>query len=188
MIQFPAFMSDAVAAGNPTIFFLVYVAPDIYRTDFPRDIMVGPFNFISDSSLLGLDPPVLTSNIDRQQFKITFSDIDFSMAEQFSSNYMGRGAYVRMASLSSSKEAPTSLSQTMLVYEGIVEHFSVDIDPGMSGSSKLTLSCSNPMADLDARRPYKTTADHMSKRYPGDTSFDNVHQVSRQISLRWGRK
>jgi hypothetical protein len=190
MIEFSSTVVQMLS--NPTIegFYLVDLQSGLYRTtSYIRDITLSNgVTYLSDGKLISVDPPQLSSVVDREIYRISIADPDFTSGASAESGLIGKTIEVRLGFINQSTKLPElNIADTVLIYKGTVEGTGYSIDTATVGSSVLNVTCSSPMSDLDYRRPLYTTKDAMRSRDPTDTSCDQIYEGSGQLQLKWGK-
>lgn len=188
MITFSATVQALMSAPNVIVFYMVRLGT-INITNFYADILVDGITYLADGRLHSVEPPRLSSTVDKQSFKITINDPAFEMGVLAEANMVGMLIYVRLGFVNPATGEPeTSLANTILAYKSKVDSVGYSIRTDTRGEVLFTINCASPMADLDATNPIYLTDDFYSKNYPGDTSFEQVLEGSGPISLKWGKK
>jgi hypothetical protein len=145
--------------------------------------------------LISVDPPKVTSTVDRASYSITFADPDMYFGQWLEDlvspglvttpeqGYTGLPVTVRLAVLSGSSYSAESL----LLYKGVVDTGSYAVDLEEFGESIFTFTCSSPMSSLDMIRTFYTTKNDLRGIYATDAAFDQIYEGSGQIRLLWGK-
>jgi hypothetical protein len=196
MVKLSSTVETIVRLQRIKYFFLVTLGTDKFFTSLPYDITMGDsITYLSDSGLLGVDPPLITSTVDRSSYKVTFSDVNFLLKSYFEQGATGDNLSVRVGFFNTTEASIgevavgdpfTNLADTVLVYRGIIDSQKYQIDLS-ENEVYAVIEGSGPMADLDLVRPYFTNKDSALQRNGGDTSFDKVAEGSGQIKLKWGK-
>lgn len=184
---------------NMSPFFLValeFRTGTVYHTNTPMDISVNGLGvFSADNSLLGIDPPRLSAVVDRETYKITYSDNLFIFRSLFESGIIGTPITVYIGFYNTSDATIgtilpsmpfTDISDLIIAYKGFVDTHGHTTD--VDGEVTAVLECSSPMASLDLTKPFYTSRDSMRQLEPTDSSFDDVYTGSKAINLLWGKK
>lgn len=141
--------------------------------------------FVNDGKLLSVEPPHLSTVVDRAIYKISFADPNYDFAAEHD-NYTGMQASVRLGFIQD--EMPLlQVENTFLLYQGQVDFAAYNISTEDNGETVFVVECASPMANLDLVRTFYTSKENMRMLSPGDTSFDQVYEGSGQISLKWGK-
>lgn len=177
-------------------------------TSAPYDLNLPTIGlFIADSGLVDLDVPRLSTNIDREAFKITLADPSFELRELCNTGLLGAKVLVRIGFMNTtgsplvgaatgntfSVGAPVlDIGDLVVAYSGIVDVPAYEINT--DGDTLLVIECSSPMAALDLVNPFYTSKDSLDQRVfvelndQTDTAFDNVYAGSQSMSVAWGKK
>ena len=182
---------------NTKSFFLVELSGlSRYHTTLPFDItMSNGRTYTSDGGLIGVDPPRLSSVVDREAYKISFVDTNYEFRNYFNSGVVGAPLKVYLGFFNTSEETINSIepdeifnniNDTITVYEGVIDNHSYEID--FSNSSIIcVIEGSSPMAHLDLVKTFSTSRDQMDQYNTSDTSLDFTYQGSGEIALKWGK-
>jgi hypothetical protein len=179
-------------------------------------VRIGPFNYDSSvvafttsseavtfegtvyspiSPLVSMDPPRLSSSVDREVYKILLSDPAFVYRERLEAGAFGTPilVYATVGAISGTAGIVPVLpygtsyagERPAVVYKGTLDSFLYTVDE--EGAVILELTCTSPMGSLALTRAIPTSPNWMRQRFPGDVSYDQVSEGSQQIALLWGR-
>lgn len=154
---------------------------------------------MSDGKLEAVEPPRITSTVDKAAFRITLNDpeialgsVTFLDSQGASRNLLGAVGHplsVRMAFVNQTTKQPLlNPTDTFLVYEGRIDSTGFNISTESAGTALFVISGTSPMGDLDLTRAFYTSQDFLDKNYPGDTSYEQLYEGSGPVNLRWGKK
>jgi len=195
-------LSETVAAvlSQPSIesFNLVRFG-GLYKTDFYRDIVFNGNTYLSDGTLKAVEPPQVSSSLDKVSFKVIFSDpaFDFSTMTYLDTGgqtrsilgSIGQTLEVRVCFVDQSISQPMlNIDDTILAYSGRSDSTTYNVTTEASGEVLFSVTGTSPMADLDLTRAFYTSQDFSNKYFPGDTSYEQVFEGSNPVNLRWGKK
>ena len=184
MIEFPNGIKGLYE--QPTVeFFWCIRLGDIYTTSYFTDITLKGMTFKSDGKLVAVDAPRVDSIVDRQNFEVTLTDVDFDLGNT-AETMIGKPVEV-LCGLVDQETSQPLLSEYITVYKGAVDGAKYSIDTSAYGSALLHISCSSPMHNLDLKRSYFTSQDSLDKSHPGDTSYIQVYIGSNAIDMKWGK-
>jgi hypothetical protein len=168
----------------------------IYHTNTPMDVnIIGLGSFSSDNSLLAIEAPRLSSVVDRETYKITYSDNNFAFKALFESGIVGTPVTVYIGFYNSSEvvinnvlpgNPLNNIEDLVIAYKGFIDSHGHTTD--VESEVTAVIECSSPMASLDLTKPFYTSRDSMRQINPTDTSFDDVYSGSKAINLLWGKK
>ncbi len=169
-----------------------------YHTTLPYDVTIAGLEsghtFLSNNGLIGLDTPKLSKVVDRETFKITYSDNERELITRLYTGAVGSPCAVYYGFFNTTDQllggaAPgqpiLSLSHIILAYKGVLDTYGYNVDT--EAEIKVSLECSSPMAALDLVNVFRTSNDAMIARNPSDTSFSQVHLGSSAVNLVWGK-
>lgn len=197
---YSANVMQLISADNLSPYFLVKLALKtgaVYHTTTPMDVTVAGLGatFLANNTLLGIDAPRLSSVVDREAYKITYADNDFSFRTLFAGGVIGTPVTVWVGFINATDAIlggalpgmPLSNSTDLiLAYSGVIDSHGHATDT--EGQVTATIECSSPMASLDLVKPFYTSRDAMQQRNPADISFNQVYAGSRAVNLVWGKK
>lgn len=165
-----------------------------------RDTTIGydfTFNsqvFSSSGYLLSVDPPKMSSTVDREAYKVTYSDPDFSLRSEMETGILGKRLKVWIGFMNT-LDAPlagidpgqpmTNAGDIILVYSGFVDSPAYTYNP--DGEIVASIEATSPMGALDSTITLYTSKDSLQQRNPADTSFDQIYDGSAGIQLLWGK-
>jgi hypothetical protein len=142
--------------------------------------------YIKSKLIEAIERPQMTAVINRDLYSITLADSGRELASMFDAGLNGAQAVVHLCFVDYYTGEP-EVDETFIIYKGIVESHSYDIDTSEQGELLATVTFSNLMAQLDATKPYYTSKNFVDQIRPGDTSYDQVYEGSGAISLAWGK-
>lgn len=191
-------MSDA----NLAIFYLVHIkgrSTDLRHTTLPYDITIPSIGeFFSGYNLNAVEAPRQSSVVDRETYKITYSDNDYAMAGVFDSGLLGSKVTVYIGFMNSLDQTLSSSAGNILpgrplnapedliiAYRGAVDTHAHTVET--SGEVTALIECSSPMADLGLVKVYLTTPAQAHRRDSDDACFDQVFSGHRNAELAWGK-
>ena len=199
MKTFSSNIQSVIGLDNLSVFYLVqldYKTGTIYHTNSPMDIDVAGYaTFSSDNELLGIDAPKMSSVVDREAYKITYSDNSSSLRTKFELGIVGTPVTVFIGFYNTSAAAIggvqpgqpfTAYTDLVIAYKGFIDSHGYTTD--VEGAITAVLECSSPMASLDLTKPLYTSRDAMRQINISDSSFDDVYTGSKAINLLWGKK
>lgn len=187
MISFSPNVMNALSEPTVDTFYLVRIG-NLYKTTFYTDVPVSGQNYSADGTIVQVEPPQVSSTVDRQPFKLTFTDSLFDRSSISNTGLIGTPVAVHVGFVNVSTGIPyLDPADLVLIYDGVVDATGYAINTAAIGDSFLVVTCTSPMSDLDATAPFYGSQDFMDKMFPGDTSFEQLFEGSGPIDLRWGR-
>ena len=160
---------------------------DLRITTYFTGLNLSDGYYTPSDLITAVDEPQLTSTVDRDLYKIQFTDSRREFFNQFEVGLNGAPVNVQIGFVDQSTGLPET-DYLFIMYKGIVESFSYDIDTAENGSILATITCSNPMATLDGSNPYYTSKFAIQQLDSSDTSFDQIYEGSGGVLLKWGKK
>ena len=144
--------------------------------------------YLSNGELISIDPPQISTNVDREIFKIVLADPNFAEGPYAESGYIGKSIEVRIGFLDRITNEPLlSISNTFITYAGRIEGTSYNVKTQEQGEATLELSCSSPMSDLDFKKSIYLSRDFIRGRNANDVCCDSIYSGSGGLQLKWGR-
>jgi hypothetical protein len=200
MKKYSANISQLLNLDNLSPYFLVkldFKSGAIYHTSTPMDVVVSALGatFISNNTLLSIDAPRLSAIVDRESYKITYADNDFSFRSIFASGVIGTPVtvFVGFYNTTDAILGGALPSMPLANYEDLVIAYKGAIDShghatDTEGQVTAVIECTSPMASLDLVKPFYTSKDAMAQLNPTDIAFDQVYVGSKGLNLVWGKK
>jgi hypothetical protein len=177
-------------------FYLVDVGNGVMRhASINRDLVVGGVAYSGNNTLVMVDAPRLSPVVDRESYKVTYLDNDYTYKPLFEAGFVGKPFKVMLGFFNTTGsvlngvqpgEPLLSTSDIIVAYEGFVDTQTYVI--GVNDKVTLTIEGASPMGSLDLVRSVLTSKDYMNQIAPGDTSFDQLFLGSAPIQLLWGKK
>lgn len=196
MIKLSTTVKDIINSGYMSFFYLVNINDERFYSSTPFNIVMDDGNtFYSDGGLIGVEPPRISSVVDRASYKIQIGDADFSLKSYFESGAVGDKLAVRIGFFNTlgvtrdgiaPGDAFTQIANTILVYKGAIDAQAYEIDMAQN-TAIASIEGSSPMADLDLVKVFVTNRENMRRKHPTDTAFDKVFEGSGEINLKWGK-
>lgn len=188
MIAHSPVVAAVLSQPNPEAFYLVTIGSYRTTSHFSDVTLSDGSTFVSDGRLLTIDPPRISTSVDRELFKLALSDDDDGLTSLLESNPVGAPFEVRIGFINTSTGQPyTNINDTVVSYGGIVDSVGQSIQTGELGDKQLIVNGASPMADLDAVRTFTGSRDYIRGIAPDDSSFDQVYEGSGQVNLKWGK-
>jgi hypothetical protein len=153
--------------------------------------------YFSDGLILSIDPPQLSSTVDREQYKIVLIDPTFSQSSKLDTTLLGKVLETRIGFVNNNNiaasETPlgqpfTNVNDTFVLYKGRVDSVAYEIDANELGEVKLAITGSSPLINLDQKNGIYISRESIRAANSSDTSCDETYQGSGVITLKWGKK
>ena len=198
MIALSSILTQVLRAPTIESFLLVTIG-SLHKTTFYRDVLYDGVTYLADGTLESVEPPRITSTVDKAAFRVTLNDPDIALggvtfldSQGVSRNLLGAVGHplsVRMAFVDQVTRQPIlTPADTFVVYAGRIDSTGFNIDTETAGNSLFVISGTSPMGDLDLTKAFYTSQDFLDKNYPGDTSYEQLYEGSGPVNLRWGKK
>jgi hypothetical protein len=188
---------------NISYFYCIAIGPfldlngasvSLYHTQVPGGVILGGNSYTDDHTLLHVDPPRMSSTVDRESYKLAYADPTFYYRALFEKGFSGVNIVIRVGFYnttdsnlgSASPGMPLSnIEDTLIIYSGTSDNHGYSID--MGGEVTVTLECTSPMGALAMTKSILTTKDSINQVDSTDTSYDQVFQGSKGIDILWGK-
>lgn len=196
-----AVVSALMARSSIKYFFLVSIRGTDHSSSLPYNITMGNgTTYLADNGLIGVEPPRLSTTVDREAYKIAFADPQFTMKSYFEDGAVGDTVEVRLGFINPT-DSPIvgsdavdvqpgmpflAMADTIVTYRGTVDNhgYTINFD---ENSVTATVEGSSPMADLDLVRTFQTSKECLKQFAPTDTAYDQVFDGSEEIIIKWGK-
>jgi hypothetical protein len=187
MINLSTAISGLLLGDVVEIFYLLDV--DGFRsTSHFSNVTLDGVLFESNGAIVNVEPPQISSTVDRQAFKITLTDVGVPFGSVAENGLLGLPVSLKMGFINPLTDLPfVDAADYLEVYTGEIDGVSYSINTASQGEKLFIISCTSPMSDLDLRRPVYSSNDYMNKNHPGDTCYEQIYEGSGPISLRWGK-
>ena len=197
MRQFSDNVKLLIATGNIMPFYLVkmdFPGNTVRHTTLPYDVTVGSLGtFAADNGIISIETPKLSNVVDREAYKISYSDPTMSFRSLFDAGAVGVTVTVYTGfintygtTLNGVAAGAPMLDQNDIViaYRGIIDTHTIVVNETVV----VGIECSSPMADLDLVRTFYTDKNYARSISANDSAFDQVFEGSTVANLLWGKK
>lgn len=179
-------------------FYLIKVVSSsvsLYVTTAAYDISFEGHNYLSNSGLVAIDSPRLSQTVDRETYKLTYTDPLFEVAAMFDVGITGAAVESLLCFYNTTGAAiggyavgmPILDRADMIVaYGGVVDSQGYTVSP-QEGTVTAILECSSPVASLGLVRSFFTSGQAMKARDATDVSFDQINVGSKKVGILWGK-
>jgi hypothetical protein len=185
-------LSDELTRG----FVIIRLGPFADGTYFREttdtgDVIFNAEKYLARSTILSIDTPKIVSGIDKGAFKLGLIDENYTFREKFRHGVTGTKAELRALFIDVrgyyEKDQPLlEPENTMIIYSGTINKYEYAITDDSLPIANLELA--SPMGSLDLTREMVTSQNWIRQKYPTDTSFDNIYEGSKQVTMGWGKK
>lgn len=202
MRNMPAVVKTLLSRDDTTFYYLVEIikadAQVIRDTNASFDVVANGNIFTSNTGLQNVEPPKLSTVVDRESYKITYADATMSKIAMFEKGLTGAKvtAWTVFVNTTGAPIAATGgmfndgdllVNDLLIAYRGIVDTQGYTINPN-EGTIVAVIECSSPMAGLNVVKGLYNSRESLHERNASDTSFDQIHEGSAKIALLWGKK
>lgn len=205
MIKLTTFQTNTLSKNSVEAFYIVEIGFRsqqvvlgnlVWQTDYKRistyqrDITLSDGRtFLGNAPIIELQPPKISSEVDREQYTITLADVSYEYGELSENNLVGMPAQVGLILIDyETKEPNLNVNEVLIVYKGQIDSASYSIDTSEAGSVIYKLACASPIANLDAVKAFHTSKSFMKDKIKSDDiSFDQVAQGTGALRFKWGR-
>ena len=157
-----------------------FTSGTVRLTNLAYDIVVGGVTYLADGGLTQLEPPRLTSVLDREVYKIKLVDFDNTYKDYFETNALGALVTVSMG-------IEGNFTDLDIFYKGRIDGMSIETSP-VNGSKDAMIECASPFAALDRTNDRRTDKNTQRNIDSSDSCFDQVYAASKAVELKWGKK
>jgi hypothetical protein len=205
MIKLTTFQINTLSKSSVEAFYIVEIGYKttevilgnaVWQTNykrlstFQRDITLSDGRtFIGNSPIIELQPPKISSVVDREQYVITLADVSYEYGVLSENNLVGMPAQVGIVFIDyDTKEPNLNANEVLIVYKGQIDAASYLIETSEIGSTIYKLACASPVANLEAVKSFYTSKSFLKDKIRSDdVSFDQVAQGTGSLRLKWGR-
>lgn len=211
------YLSDAVkeilATDDIAHYYLVKMGPfknadgdteTMFHTHVSGGITIGDDYYSDDNTLTHVDPPRQSAAVDRENFKIMYSDPEFLYRGLFEKGFSGVPVEIYIGFFNTLGKAlggpkvngiyPTGVGageplenkmDLVTVYVGASDTPTYNID--MDGDITASIECTSPMGALGMVRTLLTSKERLRSQNPTDSSYDQIYIGSAGLDLLWGK-
>lgn len=183
-----------MASGNGEAFYLLAIREGdgtllrATTTHFEDILMGNGINYEADDYLQSVDAPHISSNVDREQFKIALVDPSFMNGSDAEKGFIGKRLELIEGFINPVTGKPfTDMVDTFTLYKGQIDSSGFKITTIDIGESIFAISGASPMAALEMARNGLLTKEETRARNPNDSSMDLIYEGSGTIALKWGK-
>lgn len=179
----PSSITTALVSGLAEPFLILdmeFTSGTVRLTNLPYDIQVGGNTYIADGGLTELDPPQLTSVLDREVYRIKLVDFNDEYKSHFDAGALGTPVTVRLGIQGNTTDLDT-------VYKGRIDGVSIETNPA-EGKKDAIIECASPFAALDRTNNRMTDKNYQRNRDASDSSMDSVYSAAKEVEIKWGKK
>lgn len=174
-------------------------------TSLPYDVVLGGQPDITyrtlgiDGGLVSIEPPRLSSDVDRAPYRIVLADPNYNFRLAFQQGIVGQRLTVRIGLFNMQSvpiaatggqiapQAPlTNVADTFVAYSGFVDNHRYMVD-FKENYVHAIIEGSSPMGDLDAVKAHYTSYDYTKRFDSTDTSYNKIYNGSGELKFKWGK-
>ena len=179
-------------------FLVKIVTPNttLLDTNYTSTITVpGVGAFVPTGGLITVEAPRLSEIVDRESYKISYTDPAFEKIAMFEDVLTGSRVTVYVCFINTTLsilggaqpgQPLTNLDDMLIAYEGVVDTQGYTAEPA-EGKIIAVIECSSPVAALGLSRAFYTSKEGMKQYNAADTSFDQVYAGSAKVAVPWGK-
>ena len=157
-----------------------FASGTVRLTNLPYNIVVGGNSYLADGGLTQLEPPKLTSVLDKEVYKIKLVDFDDTYKAYFDSGALGTMVTVSMG-------IEGNVSDIDTLYKGRIDGMTIETDSA-EGTKDAIIECASPFAALDRTNDRQTDKNTQRNIDSTDSCMDAVYAASKSVELKWGKK
>ena len=204
MREFSDTIQQILSLSSLSTYFCVKIdfsTGPLLHTTLPYDVAITNLgDFTADNNLINVEAPRMSSVVDRETYKIVYSDPTFYFRESFEEGVIGTKMIIYIGFLNTADYAINgtepghpftyfnynpALSDVIIAYSGVIDsHGYTQEDDQIS----VVLEGSSPMASLDLVKLFMSSQESLQKIDPTDTAFNQVHIGSTAVSILWGKE
>lgn len=154
-----------------------------YFTDYGRDVDFGGNTYSSGSGVMDFEPPRLSYTVDREAYRLSISDHNNTFQNLFRLGATGSDVTIYLV-LVGSGGPELGADDVIVAYKGRIDETTIVVTPE---DKVAVITLSSPMANLDQVKTFWTTKSGMDQYSATDTSFDNIYEDNKEITLKWGK-
>jgi hypothetical protein len=194
MIEFSETLQNILMQPALEYFYLVRIYDindnTIYCiTTYFNEITFQDNVYEANAALVSIDPPQLSSTVDREQYKINIADPLFTTGEFADNGLVGKRVAVHIGFINPENNQPLLNDNEVLTsYVGRIDANAYKLETDEIGESILQITCSSPMSDLDLKKNLYLSKDAVKRRNPEDTCCDQIYEGSNKSVLKWGKE
>ena len=154
--------------------------------------------FTPNTGLQNVEPPKLSTVVDREAYKITYVDPASEKLAMFERGLTGANVTVWAAFINTTGaplaatggmflDGEVLVNDLLIAYRGTVDTQGYTINP-QDGTIIAIIECSSPMAGLGVTKAMYTSKDSARERLITDTAYDEIYEGSIKVGLLWGKK
>lgn len=185
-------VSSAVSAtinGSSNIRFFVATEITTPHLTIRTSTLSFPFTtggktYNPDTGMVEYEPPRVSTTLDKQTYKLSFTDHSNEFHELFKLGIRGSKTLVSMGFFDSQNNPITNPEHWILMYSGFIDSYSISND---WVKKVAIIECASPMSDLDSIGAFPGSRDGWRQYNPTDTSFDSIYDGGKGIDLKWGK-
>lgn len=161
----------------------------VASTTYVRDLtMSNGITYAADDRLVNVDPPQLTTTVDREQYKITLADPDFSLGAHAETGLVGSIMETRIGFIEPVSGLPfSSIADTFVVYKGKVDSVGYTVNTSEFGEANIQIIGVSPMLSLEMKKGLFLSRDYIRQQNINDSCCDQIYEGSTAVVLKWGK-
>lgn len=178
----PSSITTALIQGLAEPFLILemeFTSGTVRLTNLPYNIQIGGETYLADGGLTNLDPPQLTSILDREVYRIRLVDFSNEYKTFFDNGALGTPVVVKLG-------IAGNTSDLDIVYKGRIDGVSIETNPS-EGQKIATIECSSPFAALERTNNRMTDSTYQRSINSQDSSMDLVYAASKEVEVKWGK-
>jgi len=179
----PSSIITALVSGLSEPYLLLdmeFASGTVRLTNSAFDIQAGGNTYVADGGLTSIDPPKLTSILDREVYRIKLVDFSNEFKAYFDASALGTSVTVTLGISGNYTDLDT-------VYKGRIDGVSIETNPE-EGTKDAIIECSSPFAALERTNNRMTDKNYQRNIDSTDSSMDLVYATAKDVELKWGKK
>jgi hypothetical protein len=192
MIKLSTKVQEVLSQAVFTSFHLVAIRSQIepvFLTNHFADVVYDGDTYSANAGLAAIDLPQSTNVTDRAEYKFVYLDSDTGASAWLETfDLTGMLVSVYMVLIDPETDLPLLTKDDVItVYEGFIDSTPRKLELAEHGNAVVEILLTSPIVNLDQKRSVNTSDEFMRGLVSGDTCFNQVHEGSRSIAMRWGK-
>jgi hypothetical protein len=164
-------------------------------TTAPFSVIFDNNTYVSSSSLMTVEAPRLSEVVDREPYKIVYTDPQSDILSAFEGGLTGSivevyAVFYNTMNTTLNSVVPGELmldpADVLTVYKGTVDSHGIVVDPS-NGTILATIEAGSPVSNLARPKAFYSSKDSMRLKNPSDTAFDDIFLGGEDSAIRWGK-
>lgn len=194
MREFSSNILTEMNTRNARSFFCMYIKDALNNvilasTTHVHDVTLDDgITYVSDDRLIAVEPPQISTTVDREEYKITIAGIDFIDTIGTEGDLVGCDIQVALCFINSTTGLPyVNEIDRLVFYKGKLSFVAAEIDTSEQGEATFSIGGASPMMALEMSKGIYLSRDYMRSKNENDSCCDTIYEGSSALVLKWGR-